>query len=489
MSDTGLADRLKGAQVAVIGDVILDNHVYGRVTRVSDEAPVPVLHVRDERQALGGAANVAANIAALGGKARLIGVIGDDQAGARIMGLIGEKLGGIEPFLTSDRSRPTTAKTRYLGGTQQVVRVDRETAAPISGQTEDDLIEDIEEAAEACAVLVLSDYRKGALTDRVIAAAIAAAKANNRLVVVDSKRTDMSVFAGADFVAPNRKELTAATGLPCEKDDDAAKAAAAMIATTGAGVLLTRSEKGMSLYREGKPPVHFSAEAREVFDVSGAGDTVTGVFALGLAAGVSIEQAMRAANAAAGVVVGKAGTVVVTPTELRTALGARAGVRPAEGPPKVTALTQAQAQRRLWASEGLVVGFANGCFDLLHPGHVSLLAQASAACDKLIVALNSDDSVRRLKGPERPIQDVDSRAAVIGAIRGVDLVVAFSEDTPLELIRALEPDVLVKGADYKEADVVGGDLVKARGGRVLLAGLEQGQSTTEIVKRAGVKRP
>jgi D-beta-D-heptose 7-phosphate kinase/D-beta-D-heptose 1-phosphate adenosyltransferase len=489
MSDTGLADRLKGARVAVIGDVILDNHVYGRVSRVSDEAPVPVLHVRDERQALGGAANVAANIASLGAKARLIGVIGEDQAGARIMSLIGEFKEQVEPFLTSDRNRPTTAKTRYLGGQQQVVRVDRETTAPITGQTEDDLIEDIEDAAAACDVLVISDYRKGVLTDRVIAAILAAAKQHKRRVIVDSKHANMSVFRGADFIAPNRRELTAATGLPCEKDDEALAAANALIAITGAGVLLTRSEKGMSLYRAGETPLNFSAEAREVFDVSGAGDTVTAVFALGIAAGVSIEQAMRVANAAAGVVVGKAGTVVVTTGELRHALGARAGVRPAERPQAATPLPQALAQRRLWAAEGLVVGLANGCFDLLHPGHISLLSQASAACDKLIVALNSDESVRRLKGADRPVQDLESRAAVIGALRGVDLVVSFSEDTPLELIRQIEPDLLVKGADYAEADVVGADLVKARGGRVLLANLERGQSTSEIVKRAGVKRP
>jgi D-beta-D-heptose 7-phosphate kinase/D-beta-D-heptose 1-phosphate adenosyltransferase len=325
------------------------------------------------------------------------------------------------------------------------------------------------------------------LTDRVIAALLAAAKKHGRKVIVDSKRTDMSVFRGAAFVAPNRRELSAAVGLPCETDDEAERAAAALIAVTGAGVLLTRSEKGMSLYREGEAALHFSAEAREVFDVSGAGDTVTGVFALALAAKVSIEQAMRLANAAAGVVVGKTGTVTVTPAELQRALGARAGLRPAEEPPGITDLPHALAQRRQWAAEGLVVGFTNGCFDLLHPGHVSLLAQASAACDKLIVALNADESIRRLKGPERPIQDIQSRAAVIGAIRGVDLVVSFAEDTPLEIIRQLEPDILVKGADYKETDVVGGDLVKARGGRVLLATLQQGQSTTVLVKRAAAR--
>jgi D-beta-D-heptose 7-phosphate kinase / D-beta-D-heptose 1-phosphate adenosyltransferase len=489
MAETSLVDRLKGAKVAVVGDVILDNHVYGRVSRVSDEAPVPVLHVRDERAALGGAANVAANIAALGGQARLIGVIGEDQAGARVAALIGDYREAIDPRLTADRSRPTTAKTRYLGGQQQVVRVDREATTPIAGRIEDDAIEDIAEAAADCAVLIVSDYRKGVMTDRVIAALLAAAHKHARPVIVDSKRADMAIYRGAAYIAPNRRELTAAVGLPCETDEEAAAAAAALIARTDAGVLLTRSEKGMSLFRKDAAALHFAAEARDVFDVSGAGDTVTGVFALGLAAQLPIEQALRVANAAAGVVVGHAGTVVVMPGELRRALGARAGLRPAGSPPAATALPVALAQRRQWAAEGLVVGFTNGCFDLLHPGHVSLLAQASAACDKLIVALNSDESVRRLKGADRPIQDLDSRAAVVGAIRGVDLVVAFAEDTPLELIRALEPDLLVKGADYSESAVVGADLVKARGGRVLLANLEPGQSSSVLVKRAGGTRP
>jgi D-beta-D-heptose 7-phosphate kinase/D-beta-D-heptose 1-phosphate adenosyltransferase len=254
--------------------------------------------------------------------------------------------------------------------------------------------------------------------------------------------------------------------------------------------LLTRSEKGMSLFRAGAAPIHLPAEAREVFDVSGAGDTVVAVIAAALAADIKIERAMRIANAAAGVVVGKVGTATASPAELAAAL---------DGPERRTTLAdamrhapsaplgEAKARVAQWRAQGLTVGFTNGCFDLLHPGHVSLLAQAAGACDRLIVALNSDASVRRLKGDTRPIQTLESRARVIGALRGVDLVVAFDEDTPLALIAALEPEVLVKGADYTEAQVVGADIVKARGGRVVLADLVAGESTTAMAKRAAAE--
>ncbi|MGE3302650.1 MAG: D-glycero-beta-D-manno-heptose-7-phosphate kinase [Hyphomonadaceae bacterium] len=482
MSDLGLVDRLKHAKVAVIGDVILDNHVFGQVSRVSEEAPVPVLHVRDERQALGGAANVAANVAALGGSVRLIGVLGEDAAARQVMELIAQS--AIDPRLFSDRERPTITKTRYLGAKQQIVRVDRERITPAPERVERDVIEEIEEAAEECDVLVISDYGKGLLSDAVLAAAIEAAHKHKKPIFVDPKRRDFTGYRGADYIKPNRRELSLATGLPCETDDEAREAAAIAARQCGAAILLTRSEKGMSLFPTRGEAMHLSSEARDVADVSGAGDTVTAVFTLALAAKLTVEQAMRLANAAAGVTVTKVGAATVSPEELSAAMGLRAGRAAPEAPPAALPLADAIDQRRRWAAEGLVVGFTNGCFDLLHPGHISLLAQASAACDKLIVALNSDDSVRRLKGADRPIQDLDARAAVIGAVRGVDLVVSFAEDTPLELIRALEPDILVKGADYKESEVVGADLVKAAGGRVVLARLTDGQSTTAIVKKA-----
>lgn len=482
MADGSPLSRLVGAKVAVIGDVMLDNHVFGQVSRVSEEAPVPVLLVKEERQALGGAGNVAANIVALGGYARLVGMIGADAAAEQIMGLIATT--AIEPRLFAERSRPTIAKTRYLGARQQIVRVDREVVAPAPTRIEDEIIEEIEEAARDCDVLIASDYGKGVLTDRVLAALMAAAKRYNRPVIVDPKRTDFSGYKGARFIKPNRRELTLATGLPCETDEEAGRAAQDVLAQTdGASLLLTRSEKGMSLFQAHGAPIHLPAETREVADVSGAGDTVTGVFALALAAGLTTEQSMRMANAAAGVVVSKIGAATVSPKELNDALGARAGLP--QQLTRMATLAEAKDIRRMWAAQGMVVGFANGVFDIIHPGHVSLIAQAAAACDKLIVALNTDESVRRLgKAPGRPIQDLASRAAVMGAMRGVDLVIGFAEDTPLEAITALEPDVLVKGADYKDKLVVGADIVEARGGRVLLADLTPDQSTTKIVEKS-----
>jgi D-beta-D-heptose 7-phosphate kinase/D-beta-D-heptose 1-phosphate adenosyltransferase len=295
-------------------------------------------------------------------------------------------------------------------------------------------------------------------------------------------------YRGAQLVTPNRRELSEAVRLPCENDAEAEAAANEAIAQSGADILLTRSEKGMSLFRKDAQPIHLPAQAREVFDVSGAGDTVVAVIASGLGAGLPIERTMRIANAAAGIVVGKVGTATTTVEEIAAALSGperRASLAHAQAFAPAMTLAEAVALRADWATQGLSVGFTNGCFDLLHPGHVSLLAQAAGACERLIVALNSDASVRRLKGPTRPIQPLDARARVIGAIRGIDLVVAFEEDTPLALIQALAPDVLVKGADYSEEEVVGGDLVKARGGRILLAALTPGQSTTAIARKAG----
>jgi D-beta-D-heptose 7-phosphate kinase / D-beta-D-heptose 1-phosphate adenosyltransferase len=476
---TALVGRLAGARVAVIGDVMLDHYVYGRVTRLSPEAPTPVLHVQGERHVLGGAANVAANIAALGGQALLVGVIGADAAGDIFTREVGA-LASVQADLVIDAQRPTILKTRYLGGQYQLVRVDRESTGAIAGPAGEKVLSAARAAIAGADIVVLSDYGKGLLSDAALAALFAAAKDAGKPVIVDPKRARFADYRGARVITPNRKELAAAVGLPCETDAEAQAAAAAAQAASGADILLTRSEKGMSLFAADAAPLHLKAEAREVFDVSGAGDTVVATYALALAAGLAAGEALQLANAAAGVVVQKLGTATVSPDELTAAVshGARAATT------VVTPAPAAVAQRAQWAAEGLRVGFANGCFDLLHPGHVSLITQAAAACDRLIVALNSDDSVARLKGPTRPIQSLTARAEVIGALKGVDLVVAFDDDTPLALITALKPDVLVKGADYREDQVVGGDVVKAHGGRVLLADLTPGQSTSAIVSKS-----
>ncbi|HEX5106293.1 MAG TPA: D-glycero-beta-D-manno-heptose-7-phosphate kinase [Pirellulaceae bacterium] len=473
--------KLASGRVLVVGDVMVDHYVTGRVSRVSDEAPVPIIHVSGERWTPGGAANVAANIASLGGGAVLVGVVGKDAAATTLSDLLAPLAESARADLVVEAGRPTTIKTRYMGGQHQIVRVDREEPAPISSETEAALVAAIEKHARDCQAVTISDYAKGALTDRVIKAAIHAARSAGVPVVVDPKRADWTAYGGATVITPNRKELQLASHVPCSSDDDCARAAGFAIKATRAAILLTRSEHGMSLYRDGKPPVSLAAKAREVFDVSGAGDTVAASVALGLASGLELEAAMQVANTAAGIVVGKRGTATVSPAELLAETG---GGRGLGGSPGAVPLAEARKLREKWGRDGLAVGFTNGCFDILHAGHIALLKQAAGACDRLVVALNTDASVRGLKGPGRPVQSEQVRAAVMAAIKGVDVVVLFGEETPLEVIRELQPDVLIKGADYAEDQIIGADIVRARGGRIVRVTLVDGQSTSSVIERS-----
>jgi D-beta-D-heptose 7-phosphate kinase / D-beta-D-heptose 1-phosphate adenosyltransferase len=334
--------------------------------------------------------------------------------------------------------------------------------------------------------VILSDYAKGALTDRVLKGAIAAAKARNVPIFVDPKRRDFSAYAGAAVITPNSRELAAATGLACDSDEEIEAAARKLNAMTGAAILVTRSEKGMSFIAAGAAPLHMPTRARQVFDVSGAGDTVIATLAWCLVGGLPIEHTMRLANLAAGVVVGKPGATTVSWEELGAiADGHETASRLQKG--ALTSREAAVAIREHWRSEGLEVGFTNGCFDLIHPGHIATLRFAGRHCDRLIVGLNSDASIARLKGPSRPLQDEKSRAEVLGAIHCVDLVVLFEEDDPQSLIAALKPDALIKGADYADSEIVGADMVKATGGRVLRAPLVEGHSTSDILARGAAK--
>ena len=474
------AETFNACRVLVLGDLLLDLFVYGEIERISPEAPVPVLRARSSKYSPGGAANVAANIAALGAKPILIGVVGADQSAAELAAAIGGEEKGIAFRPVADASRRTIMKTRYIAGAQQVVRVDHEDTHAIEGAIEDDVLAAFDAALPFCDVVIISDYAKGLFTDRVLRGAIDRARRAGRPVLVDPKRTSLADYRGASVIKPNRKELKAATGLPCHADEEAEHAAVQVIAETGAMILLTRSEQGMSLFRSHQAPVHARAQAREISDVSGAGDTVIAVLAVAMAAGVDIEDAIRAANAAAGIVVGKLGTATVQVAELNREL--ETSDRGFQN--RVLDWDAASRQREEWRKQGLTVGFANGCFDLIHPGHIALLAQARAACDRLIVALNSDSSIKRLKGQDRPLQSEQARAFVMASIAHVDAVTLFEEDTPLELIKTVKPDVLIKGSDYREDQVVGGDEVKSWGGRVVLADLVPNQSTTSIVKRS-----
>ena len=467
-----------GKTVLVLGDVMLDRFIYGAVDRISPEAPVPVIAVEKETAMLGGAGNVARNVAALGAKAVLIGLVGQDDAGAALRGMIDAEP-GLEAELVVDPARRTTEKVRYISGSHQMLRVDREDRGAGDAAT---LLAAFTAHLASADVVVLSDYAKGVLTADVVRGAIDAARAAGKPVIVDPKSRDFARYDGATLIKPNRKEAAEATGIT-ENSDEASEDAGAAILAMAPGLdaaLITRGGAGMTLSVRGQPPLHLPATAIEVFDVSGAGDTVAATLALSVAAGAGLADAAHLANLAGGLVVAKLGTDVVTAAEL-TARAVSAQGEPGEI--KIADREEAKAIVEGWRARGLKVGFTNGCFDLLHPGHVSLLSQAKAACDRLIVGLNTDASVSKLKGPTRPVQKEQGRATVLASLSSVDLVVLFGEETPLALIEAFHPDVLVKGADYTVETVVGSDIVLGYGGKVVLADLKQGQSTTNLIAR------
>ncbi len=479
-----------GVAVLCVGDVMLDRFVYGEMERISPEAPVPVLRLTRTREMAGGVGNVASNILSLGGRAVLVGLVGQDQAGTALTSIVAQQ-GCTTDGLVASRARPTICKTRLIAAHQQVVRTDEESRLPLQPEEEHAVIQAIDRHLDAARVLVLSDYGKGVCAPNVLAHVIAAARRRGMPVFVDPKSDDFSRYRGATCITPNARELAAAAGLPTDDEAEVAAAARRVMRQVGDGgcaILATRSEQGMTLVEAAGGVLSVPARAREVFDVSGAGDTVIAAMALAYGAGQTLAQAMRIANAAAGVVVGKLGTATADIVEVMQELDlldARFGdhADPPEGGAALATLSHARALRERWRAQGLRVGFTNGCFDILHSGHVALLSAARRECDRLIVALNTDASVRRLKGPTRPVNGLVARAQVMAAIRYVDCLVCFDEDTPLEMIGALLPDILIKGADYAPDQVVGADLVEAAGGRLVLAGLVPEQSTTATIAR------
>ena len=472
-------DRLKSARVLCIGDVMLDHYVYGQVERVSPEAPIPVLWIEREMKTLGGAGNVLRNLRALGAASSFISVVGNDEAG-REVGRLVEVQDGTEAHVLVQPQRTTTVKTRYVAANQQLLRADRESSTPLDPYIREDLLRLARELVTDHSVVIISDYAKGVLTEGVALEIIRAAREAGARVIVDPKGGDHIRYRGADLLKPNRRELAHATGMPVATDDEIVGASRALIERCGFNaVLASLGAEGMVLVGA-DGTVHLQrAEVREVYDVSGAGDTVVATVGTALAAGMTLTDAARLANAAAGVAVGKIGTAVVYASELIASLSGR-DLHAAD---KVVPRSHALDLVVRWRRYGLKIGFTNGCFDLLHPGHVALLGQAKAACDRLVVGLNSDASTARIKGPRRPIQSESERAAVLASLAAVDLIVIFEEDTPIELIREIRPQLLVKGADYRLDEVVGADLVKSAGGEVLLADVVPGYSTTATIAR------
>ncbi|NPV22966.1 MULTISPECIES: D-glycero-beta-D-manno-heptose-7-phosphate kinase [Bradyrhizobium] len=479
-----LSQAIARQTVLCVGDLMLDEFVYGEVSRISPEAPAPVIAVQRSEINIGGAGNVARNIAALGARCIFVGLIGQDSAGDQL-GAELAKEAGIESVLVRDPSRPTTRKVRFVSEhfSTHMLRADWERAAPASGEIEQKLIAAILPLLARADIVLLSDYAKGVLTARVLRNVIDAARKAGKRVIVDPKSANLAIYRGASVLTPNRKEFSEATRSRAETEQEIAVAAQdAIYLADCEAILVTQSERGMTLVPRQANPIHVPAYPVKVRDVSGAGDTVVAVLAATLAAGAGWEDALRMASAAAAVAVSKQGTASVTSAELRRKILPHA-YRAAEEK-IIESDSELAARVAAWRGEGLRVGFTNGCFDILHPGHVKVLTAARAACDRLVVGLNSDASVKRLKGESRPVQDERARAEVLAALEAVDLVAIFAEDTPLRLIELVRPSVLVKGGDYTREQVVGHEVVEAAGGEVILIDILRGHSTTALVDRA-----
>lgn len=477
-----LIDKFEKKSALVIGDVMLDEFIHGTVDRISPESPVPVLKYKRSIHMGGGAANVAAGLRALGLKVVLAGVCGADHAGDKLKDTLTKN--GIETkYLITDKARPTIRKTRFVAQGQQMLRLDEEIISEISPALQKDLIKAIEKNGKNADVIILSDYAKGVLTRDVIEAAMRC----GRPVLVDPKTKYFSKYKGAMVITPNRKELSEAAGLPCSNDEEIEDAAFHIMSTQNIHALIvTRSEDGLSIFEKNKKPVHLQAQTRQVYDVSGAGDTVLAVLAAALSGEASLSEAARLANIAGGIAVTRAGTSVISASDLRAA---EINALPYPGIAPCLADRAATAQIRAWQDNGLKVGFTNGCFDILHHGHVSYLARARARCDKLVVGLNHDASVRLLKGKDRPVNDQAARASVIGALGSVDLVVLFGaqkageDNTPCALLETLRPDIIFKGGDYSEDQLPEAHVVRKYGGEVDIMPVYEGYSTSNTIQK------
>ncbi|MCU1497019.1 MAG: D-beta-D-heptose 1-phosphate adenosyltransferase [Acidimicrobiales bacterium] len=474
-----LVERSRAATVVVLGDVMLDEYVVGEVARTSPEAPVPVVAVRERWSSLGGAANVARQVAAFGAAVELVGSVGRDAAGDRVVAACAEAGVGTALLQRPTDGRPTTVKQRVVAGRQQIVRIDVEEIGALAEGTLQALVDRLAEGSRPD-VMVVSDYAKGFVTPALVAAVVALGRRWDVPVLVDPKAADFGRYRGATLVKANRLEFEAAIGRRLGDEPEVELLVPAEELRRRSGIdqlVVTLGARGMVVL-DGDHPLVLRQPSEEVFDVSGAGDTVIALLALGLAAGLTTGDAARLANVGSGIAVRKPGVAVVEPDEL---------AEHGHGGARLWATADAAATAVAdWRRQGQRVVFTNGCFDLLHPGHLHLLRQAAAEGDRLVVGINGDASVRALKGPDRPVTPAAVRAGSVASVEGVDAVVVFDEPDPGALIDRLGPDVLVKGADYDVADIVGRGSVEQRGGRVVTVGLLPGWSTTEVLRRLSV---
>lgn len=461
---------LERARLLVVGDVMLDRYWHGGTSRISPEAPVPVVRVGESEDRPGGAANVALNIAALGGHVALAGLVGDDDNASVLSARLEDA--DVSTHFQRNPQIPTITKLRVMSRSQQLIRLDFEDS--LAGIDTGEMLDRVEAALPDSDLVILSDYGKGTLGR--VEELIALIRASGKRVLVDPKGGDFRRYRGASVITPNLGEFEAVVGVCRDDAELAAKGERLRAELELEALLITRSERGMTLIRADHAPLHLPTHAREVFDVTGAGDTVIGVLGLALAAGHAYPEAVTLANLAAGLVVAKPGTATLSVAELYTALH---GDKLAEfGAIEAAALIEAV---RAAQARGERVVMTNGCFDILHAGHVAYLEQARRLGDRLIVAVNDDASVARLKGPRRPINSLARRMQVLASLAAVDWVVAFGEETPARLIESVLPDVLVKGGDYRPEEIAGGEAVIANGGEVKVLGFEDGVSTTAMI--------
>jgi len=464
-------------KVIVCGDFMLDLYLWGDANRVSPESPVPVVSIYSETESLGGAGNVVANLAGLNTNVIPVGILGDDQAGIRVKNML-ESLGCPTEGIVISDTIPTTEKTRVIARDQQVVRIDHEDVGDISPELTDKLSGIIDSKLNETDVLVLSDYGKGICTENFTKFVITTAVKNDVRVIVDPKETDYYKYAGAYCITPNIDEAEAVAQFTIVDDTDVEKACRFIQEEFNIqNVILTRGKEGLTLYHDSKF-FHLKTEARTVYDVSGAGDTVIATVAASLNNGMDLQTAINFANSAAGIVVSRLGTAPINFAELKSYFES---YKQSQSFSKIVEKSELQRRVAQLKSLGRSIVFTNGCFDILHTGHISLLERAKSQGDILIVGLNSDNSVRRLKGENRPIISEYDRAKILAALEYVDLICFFDADTPEELIRMIKPDFLVKGDDYQKDEVVGGEFVESYGGEIVLVPIVKGHSTTKII--------
>jgi len=468
--------KFNRCHLLVVGDLMLDEYVWGEVDRISPEAPVQIVAVKNEDYALGGSGNVVNNIAALGAKVTVAGVIGSGSNGQLMLQMF-QQIGVDTAGIFQEPDRPTTKKTRVIAANQHVIRIDRETKTSISDTTLEKLAGFIENKIPAVDVILISDYGKGLITNTLLARLAATARKHNKIAIADPKGLDFSKYSGVSVLTPNQKEASLASGIEITDELSLTEAGHKIMQIAGIDkLLITCGQDGMVFIRPNKAPYKISAKARQVYDVSGAGDTVLAVLGLATAAGESFESAMALANAAAGIVVGKVGTATVSELELISAL------QPDDGTAfKLKRMEELAALCKELKKQGKRLVMTNGCFDLLHTGHIMLFSASKQLGDLLIVAIDDDDSVKALKGPGRPVISAEERVRVLSALDAVDYVVVFASEELESLIEMIRPDVLTKGSNYTTEEVYGRELVEQYGGQVALIPVVENISSTRII--------